>query len=123
MSIPFFAENIRFLDTETGVTYLLKPPTDEVEIALWKQQKENSITSKELKALYAKNEAEAELKVRGWVNGKIDIVLCGWETDNKKINLPPFPKKPSAQMNLSLKQKILDFWNKSTTFGADDSKK
>ena len=123
MSIPFFAENIEFIDSETGVTYLLKPPTDEVEIALLKHQKQNPVSSKELKALYEKDEFEAEAKIRQWVNGKIDIVLCGWSTDNKKLKLPPFLKKPSLQMNLELKQKILNFWNKSTTFGADDLKK
>ena len=120
MSIPFSLNDLEYLDTSTGVSYTLRAPTDEIEIAIIEHKSTFPTDLKQLRQIFTSNEKEA----RRWINGTINIILCGWKTDNKKIKLPPFPEKePSRQMRLDLKQKILAFWNKSTTFGADDQKK
>ena len=117
-SIPFSGENIHYVDPETGVDYEMRQSTDETEIAIIEFESTFERDVKKRLDLFRENERE----YRRWINGHIDIVLCGWS--HKKKKLPAFPKgSPSANMQGELKQQILQWWNNQKYFTGEDLKK
>jgi hypothetical protein len=119
-SIPFTGENIHYIDPDTGFDYELRQSTDETELALidFESQFERNVEKR--LAIFNENEHE----YRKWINGHVDVLLCGWSCGDKKIDLPPFPKEnPSAKMPGELKMQILNWWNRQKNFTRDDLKK
>jgi hypothetical protein len=112
-SIPFSNAPIFFLDEETGVTYTLAQPTDEIEVAL---QKMYLRFNPDIKKRLAEFEAD-EMLFRKWINGHVDIIVKGW---NSATALPEITATPSAQMRGALKEKILQYWREQTTFTKED---
>jgi hypothetical protein len=115
-NIPFTAENLRYVDQETGVIYEMAQPTDSVEIAMINFENNFERDGKLRLEVFNSNEAE----YRWWVNGHIDIILKGWSGIS---GLPQFPEAPSLQMCGALKTKLLLWWNAQNTFTRDDLKK
>ena len=116
-SIPFSSENIKYVDPETKVEYSLKQATDETEIAIIEFEATFERDAKKRFELFKNSEREW----RKWINGHIDIILCGWTSGG--IEMPKYPKvNPSKLMNGSLKQSILAWWNKQKDFSIDDLK-
>lgn len=119
-SIPFTGDNIHFVDDETGIDYELAQSTDETEIALIEFESGFERNVEKRLQLFRENERE----YRRWINGHIDIILRGWSCENKKIDLPAFPKRnPSTKMQGELKMKVLNWWNAQKYFSRDDLKK
>ena len=119
-SIPFTGENINFVDSDTGIDYEMKQSTDETEIALIEFESGFERNIERRLQIFRENEKE----YRRWINGHVDIILCGWSTGDKKLDIPVFPKKnPSAKMQGDLKMKILTWWNKQKSFTREDIKK
>ena len=116
-SIPFSSENIKYVDPETKVEYSLKQATDETELAILEFDKTFESDRKKRGEIFKSNEREW----RRFVNGNIDIILCGWTSDD--VELPKFPKSnPSKMMRYSLKVSILEWWNTRKDFSIDDIK-
>ena len=116
-NIPFTSENLHYVDETTGVDYEMRQPTDPVEMALIEFESTFEPDVKKRLKLFSESEAE----YRRWINGHVDIILCGWSS--AAINLPTFLKKPSAQMGAVLKQELLTWWNNQNRFTRDDLKK
>jgi hypothetical protein len=113
-SIPFSLEPMRFVDESTEVTYLLAQPTDAVEIAL---EEFAAGYEQDIKKRLAAFQEKPAL-FREWINGHVDIILQGWESD--VVKLPAMTSAPSAQLRHDLKLSILQYWRKQTTFTKDD---
>jgi hypothetical protein len=108
--IPFTDSPVRYTDSETGVVYLLRQPTDEVE----------------LKLIDIKNQLPKErneLNTRAFINDTVDIILCGWESSI--AGFPAFPEdgKPSKKMPSVLKMRLMDRWREAGNFTKDELKK
>jgi hypothetical protein len=116
-NIPFTAENLHYVDEVTGVDYEMRQPTDEIEMALIDFEAGFESDVKKRLKLFNENERE----YRRWINGHVDVILCGWSSAS--VNLPSFPSKPSAQMGASLKMQLLTWWNEQNRFTRDDLKK
>jgi hypothetical protein len=112
--IPFTDSPIRFNDVETGVTYLLRQPTDETEIELI------DIKNKYQKELDEKSESG----VRVFINATINYLLIGWESESVK-SLPLFPSdnNPAKIMPFQLKLNLMKVWRESGNFTREEAKK
>ena len=108
--IPFTDSPVRYTDPETGVVYLLRQPTDEVE----------------LKLIDAKNELPEERNeknIRAFINASVDVILCGWESSIQGFPVFPEDGKPSLKMPSALKMQIMERWRESGNFTKDELKK
>lgn len=111
--IPFTDEPVEYRDPETDVVYVMRQPTDEVEIALI-----------DIKNRYTeKIGAHDELGIRQFINESVDAILLGWKHDTLKIPAFPDDGKPSRKMPTALKMALLARWKECGNFTKDELKK
>ena len=118
-SIPFSSAPIPYLDKDTGIKYLLKPPCGDTEILLMELSDTLPQEQKKRREFFEKNHREAAK----FIDSSIDTVLCGWESG--KVKLPAFPSdgKPSQMMKSELKVSVLAYYNSQKEFTGDEIKK
>jgi hypothetical protein len=110
--IPFSDKPVKYNDPETGVSYSLRQPTDEVEMKLI-----------EIRKKYPDKFGDGnEVSLRAYLNESVDVILLGW--GHPTMALEVFPKEnPSKIMPSRLKIQILSFWNTQGNFTGEELKK
>ncbi len=117
--IPFGDDPIAYTDKDTGIKYLLKQPTDEVDIALIEYEKAYPTIREERNKLFEENPIE----LRKWVSGHLNIILCGWKAP-EGVMIPEFTAGSSAEkLPYPLRLDILGFWKSGNFISGDDLKK
>lgn len=110
----FTGKPLEYKDVKSGIVFLLKEPTDEVECELLDLEATFPADEKERAKLF-KNRIEF-IK---WLNVHINFILIDWK--NAEIKFPT--SNPAGALPWELKLDILAYFRKYKSLGKEDLKK